>query len=338
MVAVLLVAVLLGLFVADQLVGRLAFATRQDHLSGAYNDPTVARPDRGAPELVMQVEELDVNLVVADGSSADILRGGPGLMTGSPLPGEPGNAVILGRSSRFDAPFGFVENLSEGAVIIIRQRAGQVAKFEVEDVKVVDADEFEDVVGEGVPIEGAPDDEPATLTLVTSAGGPLDTRRRVVTAKLAGLSAEAVASTGEVGGDGTAAAASGDDAAADPESTTTVPPADDAEGATAEGEAPATDASDGGGDPSGDAAVDTAEQDVPVRDPGTRPDGFDVRGPGTVLMLLGGLVIVGLGIAAVPELRRRHPTSTVVVVAAPAIALGVVLVLFSVDAVLPVTY
>mgnify|MGYP000691632448 CR=1 FL=1 len=58
----------------------------------------------------------------------------------------------------------------------------------------------------------------------------------------------------------------------------------------------------------------------------------------TVLLLVGGLVIAALGVTAVPELRRRHPTSTVVMVAAPAIALGAVMVLFSLDAVLPVTY
>lgn len=306
LVVVVVIAALMAMLVADVLIGRLAFTTRQDHWAGIYNDPTVKRPDRGAPTMVLQVEDLGVNLVVAEGSSADVLRGGPGLMTGSPLPGDPGNAVILGRSSRFGAPFGFLNDVAKGAVIVVRQQAGGVARFEVEKVRIVDPDQFEKVVGKGVSIDGASEDTPSTLTLVSSVGGPLDSRRRVVTAKLTGRSAAGAVPTA----DGGATKAGADMAAS---TTTTVAGA------------------------AGGGAVATQKK-PPTRDPGKRPDTFDVRSPATVLLLVGGLVIAALGVAAVPELRRRHPTSTVVMVAAPAIALGAVMVLFSLDAVLPVTY
>ncbi len=308
LVVVLVLAGLMAMVVADVLIGRLAFNTRQDHWAGIYNDPTVQRPDRGAPTMVLQVEDLGVNLVVAEGSSADILRGGPGLMSGSPLPGDPGNAVIMGRSNRFGAPFANLANVAKGAVIVVRQQAGEVARFEVDKVSVVDPEQFKKVVGTGVSIDGASEDTPATLTLVSSAGGPLDSRRRVVTAKLTGRSAAgAVAATG-------VAASPAEKAGATTSSTTVV----------------ATDGADGG--------ATSTQKAPPRRDPGKRPDSFDVRSPATVLLLLGGAVIAALGVAAIPELRRRHPTSTVVMVAVPAVALGVVMVLFSLDAVLPVTY
>lgn len=302
LVVVVIVAAVLGLILADVLIGRVAFTTRQDHWAGTYNDPTVKRPDRGAPTMVLQVPDLNVNLVVAEGSSADILRGGPGLVSGSPMPGDPGNAVILGRSTRFGAPFQFLANVGKGEVIVVRRQAGEVSRFEVDKVKVV-AGQFDTVVGKGVSIDGAGPGTPATLTLVSSVGGPVDSRRRVVTAKLTGQSAAGVV----VKAEGSKSAGTDDTASVD--------------GATG----------------TADAAKST-QKAPPKRDPGKRPDGFDVRSPATVLLLLGGLIVAALGIAAIPELRRRHPTSTVVMVAAPAIALGAVMVLFSLDAVLPVTY
>lgn len=311
LVAVLVVATVLGLLVADVLIGRLAFTTRQEHWASAFNDPTVARPDRGAPSLVLQVEDLDVNVVVAEGSAADIVRGGPGLVGGSPLPGEPGNAVIVGRSSRFGAPFSFVEDLSKGATVVVRQKAGQVARFEVTEVEVVDESRFEAIVGDGVPVEGADEDVPATLTLVTSAGGPLDSRRRVARAELTGLSPAGAVAVAETSEDATG-------------STTTTAPEGDIAEVAASGEA--------------DEEIEVAEDTTVERDPGRRPGGFDVRSPSVVLTLVGGLLVVALAAAAIPELRRRHSTATVVVVAAPAVALGLVLMLMSLDAILPVTY
>ncbi|MFM7061934.1 MAG: sortase [Actinomycetes bacterium] len=65
---------------------------------------------------------------------------------------------------------------------------------------------------------------------------------------------------------------------------------------------------------------------------------FDERGPGGLLLLLAGFVVVGLGVLGVLEMRGRYSTFTVAVVAGPALALGVVLVLFHLDAFLPITY
>jgi LPXTG-site transpeptidase (sortase) family protein len=299
-VAVGLAAVVL-LVVADVLVGRLAFTTRQDHRAGIYNDPTIEQPERGGPVMVLQIDEAGVNLVVAEGADGDILRGGPGLVEGSPLPGEGGNVVVMGRSTRFGGPFDFVKQLVEKTEIVVRLRAGQVARYEVVDTRTVKGDDLS--------VLEQTDEE--RLTLVTSAGGPFDSRRRVAVAELTGLSG----STAPPG----AAAATQDTAT---------------EGAATEGAS-----SEEAGSEAGVIAQDAAAADgAAERDPGDTPEAFDVRAPLAGAMFLAGILVVVLGMVAVGDLRRRHPTATVVVVAGPAIALGLVLVLFNLDAFLPVSY
>lgn len=273
-------AAVVALVVLDVLVGRLAFTTRQDHRAGVYNDPTIEQPERGGPVMVLQIEEAGINLVVAEGSDGDILRGGPGLVEGSPLPGEGGNVVVMGRSTRFGGPFDFVKELVDATEIVVRLRAGQVARYEVVDTRTVKGDD----------LSALEQTDEERLTLVTSAGGPFDSRRRVAVAELTGLS-----------GMGTAAPAAGED----------------------------------GADASG---VPPAGEDAPDRDPGSPPESYDVRTPLAAVMFVAGILVVALGIVAIGDLRRRHPTATVVAVAGPAIALGVMLVLFNLDAFLPVSY
>jgi LPXTG-site transpeptidase (sortase) family protein len=293
-VAVGLVAVV-ALVVLDVLVGRLAFTTRQDHRAGVYNDPTIEQPERGGPVMVLQIEEAGINLVVAEGSDGDILRGGPGLVEGSPLPGEGGNVVVMGRSTRFGGPFDFVKELVDKTEIVVRLRAGQVARYEVVDTRTVKGDD----------LSALEQTDEERLTLVTSAGGPFDSRRRVAVAELTGLS-----------GTGAAAPAAGESTP-----TTTVTPAE----GSPESEAEAS-------------GVPPVGEEAPDRDPGSPPDSYDVRTPLAGAMFVAGILVVALGIVAIGDLRRRHPTATVVAVAGPAIALGVMLVLFNLDAFLPVSY
>lgn len=65
---------------------------------------------------------------------------------------------------------------------------------------------------------------------------------------------------------------------------------------------------------------------------------FDERPLSGALMLVTGLVVIGVGVLAARELRHRYRPGPVFVAVAPAVALGVVLVLFNLDAFLPITY
>jgi LPXTG-site transpeptidase (sortase) family protein len=303
-----------------------------------YNDPTIQQPERGGPAMVLQIEEAGINLVVAEGSDGDILRGGPGLVEGSPLPGEGGNVVVMGRSTRFGGPFDFVKELVDKTEIVVRLRAGQVARYEVVDTRTVKGDD----------LSALEQTDEERLTLVTSAGGPFDSRRSVAVAELTGLSG--TGTPAPVGGEDGAAGEDGADADAgtdapagsasdDGAGASTVPPASEegsAEATTTSTVAPAEGPSeDGGADASG---APPAAKEVPDRDPGSPPDSYDVRTPLAGVMFVAGILVIALGIVAIGDLRRPHPTATVVAVAGPAIALGVMLVLFNLDAFLPVSY
>jgi LPXTG-site transpeptidase (sortase) family protein len=329
-VAVGLVAVV-ALVVLDVLVGRLAFTTRQDHRAGVYNDPTIEQPERGGPVMVLQIEEAGINLVVAEGSDGDILRGGPGLVEGSPLPGEGGNVVVMGRSTRFGGPFDFVKELVDKTEIVVRLRAGQVARYEVVDTRTVKGDD----------LSALEQTDEERLTLVTSAGGPFDSRRRVAVAELTGLSGTGAAApaAGEDDGDaddGTAAPAGaepGDGAGASTD------PSASEEGSSAATTTSTVTPAEGSPESEAEASgVPPVGEEAPDRDPGSPPDSYDVRTPLAGAMFVAGILVVALGIVAIGDLRRRHPTATVVAVAGPAIALGVMLVLFNLDAFLPVSY
>ena len=65
---------------------------------------------------------------------------------------------------------------------------------------------------------------------------------------------------------------------------------------------------------------------------------FDERSAGGLLLLLAGLIVIATGVVGVIELRDRYRPATVAVVAGPALALGVTLVLFHLDAFIPITY
>jgi sortase A len=81
-------------------------------------------PAEGKPVAVLDIPRIGVHQVVVVGTSAADLMNGPGLLTGSALPGTPGNAVIAGRRVTFGAPFGALTQLHKGAVIHVVDGAG----------------------------------------------------------------------------------------------------------------------------------------------------------------------------------------------------------------------
>lgn len=257
---VAVVLALLALWAADVYLVPAAGRVRQDHRVEEYQLPA-KRVGVGDAALLLQVPALQLDQVVVKGATPALLEGGPGWREGSAPPGT-GNTVVLGRSTRWTHPFAQLSKVPKGATVYLRTRDGRVYKYQVKSVKRLRSGltSVMDPTGRN------------RLTLVTSAGGPLDTSRTVVVATGVG---------------------------------TPVPT--------------------------------PKEFREPVRklsDLGP----FDERGPGGLLLLLSGFLVVGLGVVGVLEMKGRYSTFTVCVVAGPALALGVVLVLFHLDAFLPITY
>jgi sortase A len=117
----------------------------------------------------------DVELIVLEGGSGRTLAFGPGHLSISALPGEPGNSVIAGHR---DTHFRFLQYLKPGESIQIERPGGKRHLYQVTAVDVVDSRRGSLVLDTDEPM----------LSLVTcypfdalSAGGPL---RYVVSARM----------------------------------------------------------------------------------------------------------------------------------------------------------
>ena len=87
------------------------------------------------PVARMIVPKHEIDLVVLEGDSGNVLAFGPGHMTLSSLPGQPGNSIISGHR---DTSFRFLERLKAGDRITMQTREGSMVPFKVVATKIVD--------------------------------------------------------------------------------------------------------------------------------------------------------------------------------------------------------
>ena len=117
----------------------------------------------------------EVDLIVLSGGSGRTLAFGPGHLSASSLPGEPGNAVIAGHR---DTHFSFLRDVEIGESLIVETTGGRKHLYKVVGIDGVDARRGSLLL----------DTDQAVMSLVTcypfearEAGGPL---RYVVTARM----------------------------------------------------------------------------------------------------------------------------------------------------------
>src|SRR5262245_43286982 len=84
----------------------------------------------GAPVALLEIPSLHVHEVVGEGSTGAVLMDGPGHRRDSPLPGQVGTSVILGRAAAYGGPFKHLHELKPGATITVTTGQG-VSKFTV---------------------------------------------------------------------------------------------------------------------------------------------------------------------------------------------------------------
>ena len=61
--------------------------------------------DEGKPVAFLEIPALGVRKVVAEGTSGEILKRAPGHLRTSPIPGQPGHSIIVGRRTTYGSPF-----------------------------------------------------------------------------------------------------------------------------------------------------------------------------------------------------------------------------------------
>jgi len=86
------------------------------------------------PVARMIVPEHEIDLVVLEGDSGNVLAFGPGHMTLSSLPGQPGNSIISGHR---DTSFRFLERLRGGDRIAMQTKDGSTMPFKVVATQII---------------------------------------------------------------------------------------------------------------------------------------------------------------------------------------------------------
>jgi sortase (surface protein transpeptidase) len=140
----------------DQLRSELATGTAPIGPTDADGQPL--RP--GRPVAYLEIPAIHLRQVIVEGTSAAALFDGPGHRRDSPLPGQAGTSVVLGRRAAFGGPFGRLDQLRPGALIHLTTGQGAF------DYRVTGLREA------GDPAPEPPKATAGRLLLATAAGRP----------------------------------------------------------------------------------------------------------------------------------------------------------------------
>ncbi|MHA5052705.1 sortase [Streptomyces sp. SD15] len=114
----------------------------------------------GAPVALLRIPALGLKEVVAEGTTSEVLMSGPGHRRDTPLPGQAGTAVIMGRQWGYGSPFVKLDDLPTGSRVEITTGQGR-AVYEVTGIRRA-----------GDEIPAALTGSQGRLTLITATGGP----------------------------------------------------------------------------------------------------------------------------------------------------------------------
>jgi len=126
-------------------------------------------PELGAPVAIVEIGDLQLQQVAVEGSSSSQTQAGPGHVSGTAAPGQPGNSAVVGRRFGFGAPFDRLAELTVGANILITTTQGQVV-YVVDSVRQVDIVDLDSDTPSSSAATGGgiqPDDIGAAADVVT---------------------------------------------------------------------------------------------------------------------------------------------------------------------------
>ena len=78
----------------------------------------------GSPVAYLEIPSIGLRQVVVEGTSAGALFTGPGHRRDTPLPGQAGTSLVLGRRAAYGGPFARISDLDRGAVIHVTTGQG----------------------------------------------------------------------------------------------------------------------------------------------------------------------------------------------------------------------
>ena len=187
--AAVAVAAVVGFLVAETAVGAILQTRSQTTLANEFagtlskaagasgssdlSPLPVDPPKTGEAVAIIKIPSIGLEQVVVEGQDTESLQHGPGHVPGTSLPGQPGNAAVVGRRTTFGAPFRNLSALTAGEEINVTTVEGS-ATYKVTDVSWRSKGMFEPA-------------KESTLTLVTSGPRLLATQDLVARAQLVGL-------------------------------------------------------------------------------------------------------------------------------------------------------
>ncbi len=108
---------------------------------GETPDPVEFYPEE-TPEIgeafgFIRIGKIGVDEVIFEGVDRQTLKKGPGHMEGTPLPGQPGNAVLSGHRTTHGRPFFDFDLLEVGDRIVVETAIG-VHAYEIREILIVE--------------------------------------------------------------------------------------------------------------------------------------------------------------------------------------------------------
>lgn len=88
----------------------------------------------GTPVALLSIPEIGLTAVVLEGTSSEVLEGGPGHLRDTQLPGQIGYSEIFGRRTAYGGPFARLSGLDPGQVFTVTTGQG-VTKYRVLDIR-----------------------------------------------------------------------------------------------------------------------------------------------------------------------------------------------------------
>ncbi|CAL9478413.1 sortase [Streptomyces sp. enrichment culture] len=118
----------------------------------------------GDPVALLKIPALGLSEVVGEGTTSSVLMSGPGHRRDTPMPGQAGTTVLMGRQWAYGSPFNDLHELSVGARVELTTGQGK-AVYAVTGLRRA---------GDDLPEPPARSE--GRLTLITASGGPYTPR------------------------------------------------------------------------------------------------------------------------------------------------------------------
>jgi len=174
--ALVVIGIALGVFqLFEGPLAREWYTLRQHQLASQFSS---ARPHTGsgAAVAVVQVPRLGLNVVATEGASPQHLRSGPAHVTGTPMPGDVGNSVIVGHNRAWGSPLRLAAAMRTVDLVVVETQPPnglpRYAVFKVVSVRTA---------GAGDTTISAPSTD-RRITIVTGTGGEYSGKQLVITA------------------------------------------------------------------------------------------------------------------------------------------------------------